>query len=127
MGISLITLAAKYWWVVAIAALLVALKVQDARLRNSLAASAALKSEIATMIAQNHSLKSASDECNQRVDQLHQDGQALQAGLDAATRRADAIAAEGVQAATDTMAHLPMGDCESIMRYGHQEAAGFKW
>jgi len=127
MGISLITLAAKYWWVVAIAALLVALKVQDARLHSALAASAAMKSEIATMTAQNHSLKSASDECNQRVDQLQKDGQALQAGLDAATRRADAIAAEGVQAATDTMAHLPTGDCESIMRYGHQEAAGFKW
>jgi cell division protein FtsB len=127
MGISLISIAAKYWWVVAIAVLAIALKIQDARLRSSLAASAAMKSEIATMTAQNHALKSASDECNQRVDQLHKDGQALQAGLDAATHRADAIAAEGVRAAADTMAHLPTGDCESIMRYGHQEAAGFKW
>ena len=127
MAISLISIAAKYWWVAAIAALLIALKVQDARLRSALSESASMKSEIATMTMQNHSLKSASDECNLRVDQLQKDGQALQAGLDAATRRADAIAAEGVQAATDTMAHLPTGDCESIMRYGHQEAAGFKW
>jgi len=127
MAISLISIAAKYWWVAAIAALLIALKVQDARLRSALAASASMKSEIATMTTQNHSLKSASDECNQRVDQLQKDGQSLQAGLDAATRRADAIAAEGVQAATDTMAHLPTGDCESIMHYGHQEAAEFKW
>ena len=127
MGISLISIALKYWWIAAIAALLIALKIQDARLSSALAASAAMKSEIATMTAQNHDLKSASDECNQRVDQLRKDGQALQAGLDAATQRADAIAAEGVQAATETMAHLPTGDCESIMRYGHQEAAGFKW
>jgi peptidoglycan hydrolase CwlO-like protein len=127
MIVSLISLVGRYWWIVAIAALGVALKVQDARLKSALTASASMQSEITTMTAQNHSLKSASDECNQRVDQLQKDSQALQAGLDAATRRADAIAAEGVQAATDTLAHLPTGDCESIMRYGHQEAAGFKW
>ena len=127
MAISLISIAAKYWWVAAIAALLIAFKVQDVRLRSALAASASMKSEIAAMTVENHSLKSASDECNQRVDQLRKDGQTLQAGLDAASRRADAIAAEGVQAAADTMAHLPTGDCASIMRYGHQEAADFKW
>jgi len=48
MAISLISIAAKYWWVAAIAALLIALKVQDARLRSALAASASMKSEIAT-------------------------------------------------------------------------------
>ncbi len=127
MGITLIPLVARYWWAVAIAALIVALKIQDSRLRTAVAAASALKTEIATMNQQNHALKSASDECNARVDQMRSDGESLKARLDEATRRSDAIAAAGIQAAADTMAHLPANDCESILRYGHQEAAQFKW
>lgn len=127
MGISLIATAARYWWVILIGGLLLALKVQSARLHAAVAAEAALKSEVEVMNQQNHGLKAASDECNERVEQLRQDGQSLQASLDDASRKADAIGAAGVRAAADTMAHLPTGDCESLMRYGHQEAGRFKW
>ncbi len=127
MGISLISMAARYWWAIAIGALIVALEVQDARLRSARAAEASLKSQAAAMNQQNHGLKTLADECNARVDRMKADGQALQASLDEAVRRADAIAAQGVAAEQATMAQLPANDCESVLRYGHQEAARFKW
>ncbi len=127
MGISMISLAARYWWAIAIAALIAAVKVQDARLRAARDAQASLQSRIAAMNQQNHEFKSLADECNARVDRMKADGQALQTSLDEAVRRADAIAAEGVQAERATIAHPPANDCESILRYGHEEAARFKW
>ena len=79
------------------------------------------------MNQQNHGLKAASEECNARVDQMRREGQSLRASVEEAARQADAVVAAGTQEAAATLAHPPAGDCESILRYGHEEAARFKW
>jgi cell division protein FtsB len=127
MGISVIAIAVRYWWAAAIAILFVALKIQTSRLHGAAAAEAVLNARIAEMTQQNHGLKAASDECNDRVERMRQEGQSLQASLEQARHRADAVAAAGTEAAADTMAHPPADNCESILRYGHEEAARFKW
>ncbi len=118
---------ARYWWIAAIIALLAMLKVESARLRSSQASLEVANARVTAMNQQNHELKSASDECNAHVEQMRKDGDSMRASLNTATQRADAIAAAGVQAAADTIAHPPTNDCESILRYGHQEAAKFRW
>jgi translation initiation factor 2B subunit (eIF-2B alpha/beta/delta family) len=126
-GVSILWIAARHWRAIAIAAMAAALGIQTARLRSAIRHQAALGAEMAALESRNLDLKSASDQCNERVEAMRREGEKMKARMEEAARRADAIAAAGVQAAADTLAHPPSNDCESILRYGREEAARFRW